>query len=79
MDCKIGFCLEKRLPLDQAIYLPEYLSGTVPRSFDDEELVKMSMGYLVKMERSLRGNLLMAKYDKVNEAGYFREERFIGV
>lgn len=33
----------------------------------DEELVKKSMEYYAKMESSLGGNLLMAKYDKMNE------------
>lgn len=33
----------------------------------DEELVEKSMEYYAKMESSLGGNLLMAKYDKMNE------------
>ena len=33
----------------------------------DEELVKKTMEYYAKMENSLGGNLLMAKYDKMNE------------
>ena len=28
--------MKKKLPLDQEIYLPEYLSGTVVRSFEKE-------------------------------------------
>lgn len=28
--------MKKKLPLDQEIYLPEYLSGTVARSFEKE-------------------------------------------
>ena len=34
----------------------------------DEELVKKSREFYTKMESSLRGNLLMAKYGKMNEA-----------
>lgn len=43
----------------------------------DEELVKKSMEYYAKMESSLGGNLLMAKYDKMNEANRKESRRKI--
>lgn len=43
----------------------------------DEELVKKSMEYYAKMESSLGGNLLMAKYDKMNEANRQESRRKI--
>ena len=43
----------------------------------DEELVKKSMEYYAKMKSSLGGNLLMAKYDKMNEANRQESRRKI--
>ncbi|MCB7064787.1 DUF6262 family protein [Enterocloster citroniae] len=43
----------------------------------DEELVKKSMEYYAKMESSLGGNLLMAKYDKMNEKNHQESRRKI--
>ena len=43
----------------------------------DEELVKKSMEYYAKMESSLGGNLLMEKYDKMNEANRQESRRKI--
>lgn len=43
----------------------------------DEELVKKSMEFYAKMESSLGGNLLMAKYDKMNGANRQESRRKI--
>lgn len=43
----------------------------------DEELAKVSMKYYEKMESSLGGNLLMAKYDKMNEVNRQESRRKI--
>lgn len=43
----------------------------------DEELAKASMKYYENMESSLGGNLLMAKYDKMNEANRQESRRKI--
>ena len=43
----------------------------------DEELVKKSMEFYAKMESSLGGNLLMEKYDKMNEANRQESRRKI--
>ena len=43
----------------------------------DEELVKKSMELYAKMESGLGGNLLMAKYDKMNEANRQESRRKI--
>ena len=43
----------------------------------DEELVKKSMEYYAEMESGLRGNLLMEKYDKMNEANRQESRRKI--
>ena len=43
----------------------------------DEELVKKSMEFYAKMESSLGGNLLMANYDKMNEANRQESRRKI--
>ena len=43
----------------------------------DEELVKKSREFYTKMESSLGGNLLMAKYGKMNEANRQESRRKI--
>ena len=43
----------------------------------DEELMKKLMEYYAKMESSLGGNLLMAKYNKMNEANRQESRRKI--
>ena len=43
----------------------------------DEELIKKSMEFYAKMESNLGGNLLMANYDKMNEANWQESRRKI--
>ena len=45
----------------------------------DEELAKKSMEYYEKMENNLGGNLLMAKYDKMNEVNRQESRRKIAL
>ena len=45
----------------------------------DEELAKKSMEYYEKMENNLGGNLLMTKYDKINEVNRQESRRKIAL
>ena len=70
--------MKKKLPLEQEIYLPEYLSGTVARSFEKESDQRIlywdfskALDEKIKMQIELLLNEIVKsiKNEKGDEAG----------